>query len=92
MRNTIFSGAMLALATAVAAPTAATAADGGNTATCDAKYYSNLVGKDLDRARSITSSSYRLLPAGAAAGQANARRMTIVYDANSRTIVDVTCG
>ena len=92
MKMILHSGAALALAAAVATPVGAQSPAAENTASCDAKYYGNLVGKEVDRARSVSSSRYRLLSAGAAAGQPDSRRMTIIYDSNSRRIVDVTCG
>lgn len=78
-----------------AASNPATAAKGESAkaaaATCDAKYFGHLVGQGLDSARSIDGVNYRVLPAGANAGEANPKRMTIKVDAKN-VITEVGCG
>ena len=102
MRNLILCTACLLAAGTAAAPAMATqaataaavnqvaAVTGG--AACDARYYGYLVGKGLDEARSVDGTNYRVLAAGAARGDANPKRMTIVYDARSNRITEVGCG
>ena len=90
MRKRIFWSAGL-LAAATATPAFASAKATESKAPCDAKYYSDLVGQNLDAARSISGSNYRLLRSGSDRGQPDPRRMTIVYD-QSNKIVEVACG
>jgi hypothetical protein len=61
-------------------------------ATCDAKYYSYLVGKDVTETRTITGADYRVLPLGSPGGEAQPGRLTIFYDKGSNQIVEVACG
>ena len=74
---------------AAAAPTAAKQAD-PKTATCDAKYYDYLVGKNLDEARNIGTTNYRVLAQGAQPGAADPKRITVVVDKMNQ-IIDVAC-
>jgi hypothetical protein len=103
MRNSILLGACLLVCTGVSGPASAqdgtSAAASANTvasattrAPCDAKYYGYLVGGSIDQARSIEGSNYRLLSAGSPRGDANMKRMTIVYDPKSNQITEVACG
>ena len=79
-----------------AAPAPAPAAQSQNSSsisrsTCDAKYYDYLVGKNLDNARDISGTAYyRVLAQGAAAGDAQPKRMTVTVDKRN-LIVDVSC-
>jgi hypothetical protein len=60
-------------------------------ATCDAKYYDYLVGKNVDYARDISATSnYRVLTQGAEAGAPQPKRMTLTVDKNNQ-IVEVAC-
>ena len=62
-------------------------------ATCDAKYYDYLVGKNLDSARDISgTTNYRVLANGAAPGAAQPKRMTITVDPKKNQILTVACG
>ena len=74
-----------------AAPAMAAKSPAKAAATCDAPYYSYLVGKGLDEARSING-NYRVLPNGSARGAEQPKRMTISVDPKSNLITDVTCG
>ena len=74
-----------------AAPAMAAKSPAKAAATCDAPYYSYLVGKGLDDARSING-NYRVLPNGSARGAEQPKRMTISVDPKSNLITDVTCG
>lgn len=77
-----------------AAPVAASpVGDGARaSAACDAKYYSYLVSKRLDDARSIEGTNYRMITQGSDRGDVNPKRMTVVYDVKSNQIVEVGCG
>ena len=93
MHHTILRSACCLIAASGAAPAvAAQAAPATARPTCDAKYYNYLVGKGLDEARSIEGSNYRVLPSGTARGDANPKRMTVVYDPRSNQITEVACG
>ena len=93
MHNTILRSACFLIAASGAALAVATqAAPAAPRPTCDAKYYNYLVGKGLDEARSIEGSNYRVLPSDATRGEANPRRMTVVYDPRSNQITEVACG
>jgi len=73
-----------------AAPAFAKQAD-SKTATCDAKYYDYLVGKNLDAARDVSgTTNYRVLAQGAEPGTPNPKRMTVTVD-KQNFIVDVAC-
>lgn len=75
---------------AAAAPAPAKEAN-PRTATCDAKYYDYLVGKQLDAARDISgTSNYRVLAQGTEPGAAQPKRMTLTVDKRNQ-IVDVAC-
>lgn len=89
MRNMMLCSTLLLVAGA-AVP--ATAQDASSRATCDARYYGDLVGRGVDEARSIQNSDYRLLASGAARGAAKPKRMTITFDPASRQILSVDCG
>jgi hypothetical protein len=89
MRNLMLLSACLLTLTGASAPAAA-AKDSART-TCDARYYSYLVGKGVEEARNITG-TYRLINAGAARGEADAKRMTITVNPKSSLIIDVSCG
>ena len=92
MRKVLLWSVALFTTSACAAPALATAkAQEHVQPPCDAKYYSDLVGQNLDAARSISGSNYRLLPAGADRGKSEPGRMTVVYDQFNR-IVEVGCG
>ena len=93
MHNRILRSACLLIVGSGAAPAvAAQAAPASARPACDAKYYNYLVGKGLDEARSIEGSNYRVLSSGTARGEANPKRMTIVYDPQSNQITEVACG
>lgn len=80
---------------AVALPPGAALAKSNNSAsaTCEAKYYDYLVGKNLDSARDISgTTNYRVLANGAAPGAAQPKRMTITVDPRSNQILNVACG
>jgi len=90
MRAFILGGAcVLALG---AAPAMAAKSPAKAAATCDAPYYSYLVGKGVDEARNINGSNYRVLPNGSARGAEQPKRMTISVDPRSNLITDVACG
>ena len=94
MRTLILLGAAVIVcgATAPAAATATDAAAKPKAAdTCEAKYYANLVGKDIGETQLVTS-DYRLLPDGAARAAERAKRLTFVYDQRTKLITDVACG
>ena len=77
---------------AAATNSAAAAAPKPKTAdACGAKYYTNLVGRDIGETQLVTD-QYRLLPDGAARGATRATRLTFVYDNRTKLIVDVACG
>ena len=76
----------------VAGAAAPVAAQGASQATCDARYYDNLVGRSVDEAHSIQGSDYRLLASGAARGAPKPKRMTITFNPSTRQIVSVDCG
>jgi hypothetical protein len=89
----ILGASLLAIGNpAQAAQGSASASAASGKSTCDAKYYGYLVGKGLDEARSVEGSNYRMLTQGSARGEADPKRMTIVYDAKSNQIVEVGCG
>ncbi len=94
MLRFLISGACLLLAASAAAAQAPQqiASAGEARTTCDAKYYGYLVGKGLDEARAIQAGEYRVLPANSALGEANPKRMTILYDSRSNVITEVACG
>lgn len=95
MRKLILSSSCLLVAGAAAAPAMAKSnqlASASAQASCDAKYYNYLVGKDVSETRQISADDYRALPSGAAAGQAKPHRVTFLYDKKSNLIVDVACG
>ena len=90
---------LMLIAASLVASSAPAAAQGGQAsepgragASCDAKYYGYLVGKGLDDARSIEGSNYRMVTADSNRGEANLKRMTVIYDAKSNRIVEVGCG
>jgi hypothetical protein len=61
------------------------------TATCDAKFYDYLVGKNLDEARDVSgTSNYRVLSQGVDPGAPQPKRMTLTVDKRNQ-IVDVAC-
>ena len=93
MRNLVLcTVGLLAIGGATTAATAKQVADASNgKATCDAKYYSDLVGRGVDAAREISGVNYRVLPDGSPAGAAQPKRMTIKVDSKNR-ITDVSCG
>jgi hypothetical protein len=74
---------------AVPAPIAARETAG---ATCDAKYYGDLVGQNLMEARRIGGLDYRVLPVGASRGVVNPKRITVTFDPDSNRIIAVDCG
>ena len=77
--------------TLVAAAAPAKNAD-SKAATCDAKYYDYLVGRNLDAAREISGTSdYRVLAQGQNPGTAQPKRITVTVD-KQNYIVDVACG
>jgi hypothetical protein len=92
MRKLILWSAALLAASACAEPALASG-KGADAAKppCDARYYSDLVGQNIDAARTISGNNYRLVRAGADRGKTDERRMTIVYDQSNR-IVEVACG
>jgi hypothetical protein len=75
-----------------AAPAMAAKSPAKSAVTCDARYYGYLVGKGVDEARSINGSNYRVLPNGSDRGAEQPKRMTIMVDARSNLITDVSCG
>jgi len=87
-KSVLFSTLLLA-AGAIATPSAAT---GANQSTCDARYFSDLVGKGMEQAHDIQGSDYRVVNVGSARGAAKPKRMTITVDPAKRTIVAVDCG
>jgi hypothetical protein len=91
MRISMLCSACLVIALA---PSGALAkANDPASATCEAKYYDYLVGKNLDAARDISgTTNYRVLANGAAPGAAQPRRMTITVDPKSNQILNVACG
>ena len=90
MRRYVLCAVSLSLV-AAAAPAPAKDAD-SKTATCDAKYYGYLVGKNLDAARDISgTTNYRVLAQGAQPGAAQPKRVTVTID-KQNYIVDVACG
>ena len=74
-----------------AAPAIAAKSPEKAAATCDARYYTYLVGKGLDEARNI-GGNYRVLNNGSARGAEQPKRMTITVDPKSNLITDVACG
>lgn len=89
----LFGAGLLAAGGASAAVQGSPAGEAAKgAASCDAKYYGYLVGKGVDEARSIEGSNYRMLSAGTDRGEANPKRMTVVFDAKSNRIVEVGCG
>lgn len=86
-KSVLFSTLLLA-AGAIATPSAAAV----DNSTCDARYFSDLVGKGMEQARDIQGSDYRVLNVGSARGAAKPKRMTITVDPAKRTIVAVDCG
>ena len=84
----VLSGACLMACGALGGPALAKS---NASATCDSKYYSYLVGKDISETQNLTA-DYRLVPAGASAAAAQPGRLTIVYDKGSQTILSVSCG
>jgi len=92
MRRFVMCIASVTLVAAAPAP-AAQSQNSSSTSrsTCDAKYYDYLVGKNLDSAREISgTANYRVLAQGAAAGDAQPKRMTVTVDKRN-LIVDVSC-
>jgi hypothetical protein len=88
--------ALLATAGPAAAkdPEVASAAPAGSAApaTCDAKYYDSLVGKNVGATHDIDpTTQYRVLPQGAAPGTPQPKRMTVTVDRKNQ-IVEVACG
>jgi hypothetical protein len=81
-----------ATAPAAAAAKGATLASASDKATCAAKYYDYMVGKDLTETRQITADDYRAVASGVAATVQNPKRVTFVYDAKSNKITGVACG
>ena len=75
---------------AAAAPAVAKRTD-PKTITCDAQYYDYLVGKNLDEARNIGTTNYRVIAQGSARGAPQPKRMTVTVDKRNE-IVDVACG
>jgi hypothetical protein len=95
MRKLILSSSCLLVAGVAAAPAVAKSnqlASASSQASCDAKYYNYLVGKDVSETREINVDDYRTLPAGVAVGESKPRRLTFFYDKKSNRIVDVACG
>ena len=97
MRKLMLCSACLALGFAPAGALAKNpqlAAAGSSTrASCDAKYYDYLVGKNLDQARDISgTANYRVLSTGSAPGAQQPKRMTITVDPKKNQILDVACG
>ena len=91
MRMLMLCGTALLMAGGAAAPVGAKGASQA-AATCDARYYSDLVGRGVDEVRSIQGSDYRVLASGAARGVEKPKRMTITFDPASRQILSVDCG
>lgn len=93
MRIFVLCAASFALiaAAAPAVPKQNASASSVARATCDARYYDYLVGKNLDEARNIGTTNYRVLAQGARPGAADPRRMTVVVD-KMNLIVYVACG
>jgi hypothetical protein len=94
MRKLILcSSCVLALGVFAAPATAAQSNSAASArAACDAKYYGYLVGHSLDEARAIEGVNYRLVSTAVARGEANPKRMTIVYNPQSNQITEVACG
>jgi len=92
MRKLVLCSAFLLIGGAAATPVAAKGMAGERPATCDARYFDDLVGKGMEEAHSIQGSNYRVLNVGAPRGAANPKRMTITVDPVRRTIVAVDCG
>jgi hypothetical protein len=94
MRTFVCAASLALLATAgplaAKAPQVASAAPAARSC-CDAKYYDYLFGKNLDEARGISGSNYRVLPQGTDAGAAQPKRMTLTVDKKNQ-IVEVACG
>jgi len=88
MDKSVLFSALLLAAGAIATPSAAAGAD----QSCDARYFSDLVGKGMEEARNIQGSDYRVLNVGSARGAVNQKRMTITVDPAKRKIVAVDCG
>ena len=91
MRKLVLCSSFLLIAGVAAAPAAAKDSDASR-ATCDAKYFDDLVGKGMEELRSVQGSNYRVLNQGSARGAANPKRMTVTVNPTSRTIVAVDCG
>jgi hypothetical protein len=89
MLKFVLCGSLLLVAGATAAPASAKDA---KAATCDARYFDDLVGRGMDELRSIQGSNYRVLSVGAARGVSNPKRMTVTVNTGTRTIVAVDCG
>ena len=89
MGKLVLFSALLLVTGASSTPVAAAGAD---KATCDAKYFSDLVGRGMEEAHDIQGSTYRVLNVGAPRGAVNPKRMTITVDPAKRTIVAVACG
>ncbi|WP_156029850.1 hypothetical protein [Sphingomonas sp. URHD0057] len=91
MRRFVMCIASFTLVAAAPAPAAQSqSSSAASRSTCDAKYYDYLVGKNLDSARDISGTNYRVLAQGAAAGAAQPKRMTVTVDKGNQ-IVDVSC-
>ena len=74
-----------------ASPAPAKGAD-PRTATCDARFYDYLVGKNLDEARDVSgTSNYRVLTEGVNPGASQPKRMTLTVNKRNQ-IIDVACG
>ena len=97
MRTLILLGAALIAGGTMAGPAAAATATTSPAAkpkpadTCDAKYYSYLVGRDMAETATING-DYRVLPGSVAPPATRAKRLTFLYDKKSNRIVDVACG
>ena len=93
MRRFVMCIASVTLVAAAPAPAAQSqGSSAASRSTCDAKYYDYLVGKNLDNARDISGTAYyRVLAQGAAAGDAQPKRMTVTIDKRNQ-IIDVSCG
>src|SRR4029453_16779764 len=77
MVKLVLCSSLLLIAGTTATPVAAAGTD---QSTCDAKYFSDLVGKGMEQARDIQGSNYRMLNVGSARGAVNPKRMTITVD------------
>jgi hypothetical protein len=92
MRTFLVAGAAGLAILSAATPAFASDKAGTDKPACEARYYEDLIGKDVSESRALGTANYRLLAAGSAAGQANPHRITVTYNAVNKRITGVACG